>query len=87
MKSTEDSEDKETEFVSGSLLSASKPSSGNSGNTKTSTGTANPAPVPSDCAVADCGNYCNEYGDCDISGIPDLGVGSDCSASYCAEAE
>ena len=91
LKPTEDSEDKETEFVSGSLLSASKPSSGNSGNsgsTKPSTGTTNPAPAPSDCAVADCGNYCNEYGDCDISGIPDLGVGSDCDAnSWCPAAE
>ena len=67
LKPAEDSEDKETEFVSGSLLSASKPSSGNIGSTKPTTGGGTVAPTPSDCN-ADC-----SYGDCE----------SDCSFTDC----
>ena len=92
LKPTEDSEDKETEFVSGSLLSTNKPTSGgNTGSTKPSTGTTNPAPAPqpSDCSVADC-----DWGDCegfceftDCEGWSDCGFG-DCDAnSWCPAAE
>ena len=75
LKPTEVSEDKETEFVSGSLLSTNKPTSGgNTGSTKPSTGTTNPAPAPSDCSVADC-----DYGDCEGDCSADCGGGwSDC---------
>ncbi len=92
LKNEDTSEDKETEFVSGSLLSDSKPSSGNSGNsslTKPSAGIVTPA--PSDCSVADC-----DYGDCEGYCTADCGGGwSDCGdcyspadpGSYCAAAE
>ena len=90
LKPTEDSEDKETEFVSGSLLSTNKPTSSgsNTGSTKPSTGTTNPTPAPSDCSVADCDVSDCDWGDC-VSGIPSY---CDCygpadPGSYCAAAE
>lgn len=83
----------EKRFVSGSLLSESKPNSGKTGDKKSigNTGTTNPAPAPqpSDCAVADC-----DWGDCEGDCSADCGNGwaadcgfGYCSASYCAEAE
>ena len=90
LKPTEDSEDKETEFVSGSLLSTNKPTSGgNTSSSKPSTGTTNPAPAPqpSDCSVADCDVSDCDWGDC-VSGIPSYcDCNGYCSASYCAQAE
>lgn len=73
-------EDDSTQMVSASLISTEKiatkkPSSGNSGNsgsTKPSTGTTNPAPSPSDCVVADCAGDCE--GDCSFT---------DCGFAFC----
>ncbi|MBQ9333497.1 MAG: hypothetical protein IJS12_04100, partial [Lachnospiraceae bacterium] len=80
----------EKRFVSGSLLSESKPNSGKTGDKKSigNTGTTNPAPAPqpSDCAVADCDVSDCDWGDC-LSGIPNDCFGGNCSASYCAVAE
>ena len=70
----------EKRFVSGSLLSESKPNSGKTGDKKSigNTGTTNPAPAPqpSDCAVADC-----DWGDCEGDCSADCGGGwaADCS--------
>ncbi len=91
LKPTEDSEDKETEFVSGSLLSTNKPTSSgsNTGSTKASTGTTNPAPAPSDCSVADCSGDCSgdcegfcEFSDCD--GWSDCVACVECHVCYTA---
>ncbi|MBQ3794852.1 MAG: hypothetical protein IJS12_04105 [Lachnospiraceae bacterium] len=90
LKPTEDSEDKETEFVSGSLLSTNKPTSGgNTGPTKPSTGTTNPAPAPSDCAASYCESDCEGYcsADCFSDWTPSDCEASYCSGSYCAAAE
>lgn len=86
-------EDGSIQMVSGSLIStekiATKKPSSNSGSTQPSsgnTGTVAPAPAPSDCSVADC-DWGDCEGDCNISGLNDLGDASYCSGSYCAAAE
>lgn len=79
-------EENKEQFVSSSLLSASKPSINNSGNKKPSGGnTGTVTPAPSDCSVADCSGDCEgfcEFTDCD--GWSDCVACVECHECYTA---